>query len=45
MDNLITFIIGNSSSFQETIVRIIVFLIIVEFIGGLFALIGKMKGN
>lgn len=44
MDSLVEWIIGNSSNMDSTvIVRIVVFVFIVEFIGCLFDLIGRFK--
>lgn len=42
MDELVNLIVG--ASLEETIARVVVFLAIAEFIGGIFSLIGKIKG-
>ena len=42
MNELINLLIGEDVI--ETLVRIIIFLAIAEFIGGIFALIGHIKG-
>lgn len=42
MNDLVNLLIG--SDVIETLVRCIIFLAIAEFIGGIFALIGHMKG-
>lgn len=42
MNELVNLLMG--ADVIETMVRVIIFLAIAEFIGGLFALIGHMKG-
>ena len=42
MNELVTLLTGET--IEETLIRIIIFIGIVEFIGGMFALIGKIKG-
>lgn len=42
MNDLVNLLIGQDVI--ETMVRVIIFLAIAEFIGGIFALIGHMKG-
>lgn len=42
MNELISLLTGESVI--DTLVRIIIFLAIAEFIGGIFALIGHIKG-
>lgn len=42
MNDLVNLLLGET--LEETIVRIVIFLAIGEFISGIFTLIGKMKG-
>lgn len=42
MNELVNLLMGEDV--LETMVRVIIFLAIAEFIGGIFALIGHMKG-
>ena len=42
MNELVNMLMG--ATIEETLVRVIIFLAIVEFIGGLFGIIGRLKG-
>lgn len=42
MNDLVSMLQGET--LEETVVRVVVFLAIGEFIGAIFSLIGKMKG-
>lgn len=42
MNDLVNLLLADT--LEETMVRIVIFLAIGEFIGGIFQLIGRMKG-
>lgn len=42
MEELVTLLVGES--LEETIIRVVVFLAVIEFIGGIFHIVGNMKG-